>query len=58
MKFTAIILGAAAITALFIFGANMMLDGVDKKKGKDNKQPKAPTESAYTIHNAFEDNGM
>ena len=47
MKFTAIILGA-----------NMMLDGVDKKKGKDNKQPKAPTESAYTIHDAFEDNGM
>ena len=59
----AVIAGAAAITAIFVFGANMMLDGVDEQRGKKKASNTAvvtttSTENTYSIHDAFEENGM
>ena len=57
----AIVVGAAVITAIFVFGANAMLDDVDARRGK-NKQTETTvavaTESATTIHDVFAENDM
>ena len=58
----AIVIGAAVITAIFVFGANFMLDDVDARRGK-NKQPTETTvtvvtESVSTIHDVFAENNM
>ena len=59
----AVIAGAAAITAIFVFGANMMLDGVDEQRGKKKTSDTAitttvKTENTYSIHDAFVEQGM
>lgn len=58
----AVIVGAAVITAIFVFGANVMLDDVDAKRGK-NKQTTETTVTVSTqgnnsIHDVFAENDM